>query len=271
MRDHNRVGAAALSAISAAMFCAAPTASAGAWNYNQGQGQSIISVSGQSASDSFDARGQPVIPTDYQKVTADIYWEHGITDTLTGVVNAGVETVTLDSPGRDVQNTAGLSAAHLALRRQVYKTDSAVFALQAGVIFGQDGENIPGATLGLGGTDFEIGALAGRSAKLFGKDIFAQIHGARRFRGEGFADETRIDIAAGIETGARLQVFLQGFYARGEKSERGFPAYERFKVQPSVAFKNTYNRRVQIGISQTITGKNSLKDTGAFIALWHSY
>ena len=179
--------------------------------------------------------------------------------------------MTLDSPGRDLQSVAGLSAAQIALRKQVFKSDSSVLALQGGLIFGQNGENIPGATLGLGGTDTEIGALAGRSGSVWNKDVFAQVHAAQRFRSDGFADETRIDITAGIEPNARWQIFMQGFYAQGDESKRGFPAYKRLKLQPSVTFRHVYNKRIQIGMSQTVYGDNSLRDTGAFIALWHRY
>lgn len=248
-----------------------PSALAGAWAPGQGQGEVIYGLSGQTAADSFDASGDAEIKTQYQKVTADFYWEYGLSDTLTSVVNAGVEMVTIDSPGRDLQSNTGLSAAQFFLRKQVYKSDNSVVSLQGGVIFGQSGESIPGATLGLGGTDTEMGILAGRSGSLWGKNVFAQIHGAQRFRSEGFADETRIDVTAGLEPNARWQVFMHGFYARGDESKQGLPAYKRLKLQPSVTYRHVYNGRIQIGISQTVSGKNSLNDTGAFIALWKRY
>ncbi len=253
------------------LYFFAPAAHAGAWPLPAGQGQTIITASGQKASESYDAGGGANTPTLYEKITAELYWEHGLTDTWTGVISSGIETVTIDSPGRALQSTTGVSATQFAARRLIIKSDNYVVSAQGGIIFGQSGENVPGATLGLGGTDFEIGGLAGASGRINGYDAFAQAHMARRFRSGGFADETRFDITTGIQPAPRVQIFLQGFYAAGEQSDRGFPAYRRLKIQPSTTYEYRRFRRVQLGLSHTVWGQNSLKDTGVFISVWRRY
>lgn len=249
----------------------APCAHAGAWPLPAGEGQIIAGVLGQTASESFDSSGKSISGTDYSKTQADIYIEHGLTDHWTLVGNAGLESVEIKSPGRETDSASGLSSAQIALRRTLWQSNNTVLAAQSGLIFAQTGENVPGATLGLGGTDFEIGALVGKSGAYRGYDIFGQVHGAYRIRGEGFGDERRLDLTAGAQINPRTQLFLQSFYVQGDTGSRGFAPYERLKLQPSATWEYKRGRRLQIGISKTVWGENSLKDSSVFLAIWRRY
>lgn len=260
---------AALPALSALML--SPHAYAGAWPLPAGEGQIIAGILAQTASADFDENGERNSSTDYNKVLANVYIEHGLTNRWTLVANAGVEAVQIDSAGRAPDETSGLSTAQIDVRRTLWQTDNTVIAAQGGLIFAQTGENVPGATLGSGGTDYEIGALIGQSGAYRGYDIFGQVHGAYRARSKGFGDEYRLDITAGIQTHPHMQMFLQSFYVNGEEGSREFRAYERLKLQPSVTWTYNRGRRIQLGAAKTVWGENSLEDSSVFIAFWRQY
>lgn len=254
-----------------ASLCIAPSAYAGAWPIPKGKGQVIAGLSMQTASESFDDDCNTEASDDFRKLAAEAFWQHGLTDSLTLFGKVSAESVQIETDDGPETQTEEEPAAQIGLRKAFYKTNLSVLSMQISGLSGQATENIQGTTFGSDDPEYEVAALAGRSGKWAGYAVFTQAELGYRVRSKGFSNEYRFDITAGIDPAPRYQVFLQAFYAQAGNSSEGFRRYKRLKLQPSLTYQYQRGHRVQIGVSKTVMGENSIDDTGAFIALWHSY
>ena len=247
----------------------APLANAGAWSYDNGEGQVIATVVLARADAQFDAFGDES-PAEFYKIETSLYWEHGLTDKWTFVLQPTLQDVSFDTTAGS-ENYLGLGPTEIALRRTLWQSDKTVLSTQGGVIFAGGGENIPDRSLGEGGTDYEARLLLGRSL-LFGETRgFAEIQAGYRARSDDLPNEWRLDASLGIRPVENIQLMGQVFAIQSEEATFPNRQYQSVKLQTSLVWDRTLGTSYQFGLYQTVAGETIVKETGLLLSMWERY
>lgn len=248
----------------------APTCHAGAWTQPKGHGQVIATTAFSTASRAFNDQSEDILDVEYQKIESSLYFEHGLTDRLTLVARPSLQDIELTDSGGE-QSYQGLGPSEIGLQWQLKKSDHGQFSLRAGVKLGSDGENIPDAPIGEGRSDYELRALWGHGFSLSERSAFIEGQLAYRFRSGGAPDEQRFDFTSGLELTPRLQLLGQSFYIKADGAQFPLRDYESLKLQGSAVVRLSNGQSVQLGGFQTVIGRDIIKESGVFAALWTPY
>lgn len=248
----------------------APTSHGGAWNQPKGHGQIISAAAFSTASRAYDDQSDDILDVSYQKIETSLYFEHGLTPRLTLVARPSLQDVELvDSGG--AQSYQGLGPSEIGLQWQLNKSDHGQLSLRGSVRVGSDGENIPDAAIGEGGSDYEMRVLWGQGFALSGRSAFIEGQLAYRLRADGAPNEQRFDFTSGLELTPRIQVLAQSFYIKADGAQFPLRDYESLKLQASAVMRLSNGQSVQVGAFQTVTGRDIIKESGLMAALWTPY
>lgn len=260
--------------VAASGFCAlsfiGQTVSAGAWPSAVGQGQIISTTVNDRAKTAYNENGKADTPVDFSKLDTALYWEHGLSEDLTIVLNSSLQEIKF-SAGVDQVEFQGLGESGLGLRSVIWQNQEAVLSGQVSVIFPSSGETVSDADLGFGAVNYELRLLAGRSFKLAERDGFVDVQAAWRLRPSGGPDEYRVDAALGWRPQENVQLLAQGFYAHGNGKFAIARQNSRLKLQGSVVYDRNAKTSYQIGAYQTVAGQNIVKEKAVFIGVWQRY
>ncbi|PHQ68460.1 MAG: hypothetical protein COB92_00580 [Robiginitomaculum sp.] len=245
-------------------------AHAGAWPNAVGEGQVISTTLFDNANIGYDGDGNLTQKTSFNKSEGAIYWEHGLTEKTTLILQSSYQDIQFTA-GVDVVNFSGIGESYAGLRRVYWQNSKWVVSAQGGVIFAGPGEMIPDADLGSGSTHYEGRFLVGRSFKLAKKDGFIDIQTAYRYRPGTQPDERRVDVTAGWHPSKKIQILAQGFYIKSEEQFEISRPNTRLKLQGSVVYNHNAKTSYQIGLYQTVAGRNIVKENAFFIAAWKRY
>jgi len=245
-------------------------AHAGAWPTAAGQGQVISTTLFDNAKTAYDDDGNLTQQVSFNKSEASVYWEHGLTEKTTLVLQSSFQDIQFTA-GVDVVNFSGIGESYIGLRRVFWRNGEWVVSAQAGVIFAGSGEAISDADLGIGKTHYESRFLLGRSFKLAKKDGFVDIQAAYRYRPGNLPDEQRVDATLGWRPQEKFQILAQGFYTGSEEQFEISRPNTRLKLQGSVIYTHNPKTSYQIGLYQTVAGRNIVKETAFFISAWKKY
>ena len=102
----------------------------GAWLLPSGYGQLIAYTAFSESTLAFDAHGNLVAVPAYQKFEVGNYLEYGLTDWLTVIAAPAYDRVSTPPPG---QSYTGLGESEIAAKVGLYRTDTAVISVQAGL------------------------------------------------------------------------------------------------------------------------------------------
>ncbi len=245
-------------------------ASAGAWPTDIGTGQIISTSLFDNASQAFDENGDVRQNVSFSKFEGSAYVEHGLTTKTTLVLQSSFQDIQFRA-GIDDVDFSGLGETYLGLRHLLWRDEKTVISAQGGILLAGAGEAIADADLGFGTTHFEARALLGRSFKLANRDGFFDIQAARRFRPGNFPSEWRLDATAGWRPVKNMQILAQGFYTAGEAQFEIARRNTRLKLQTSLVYDRNTKISYQIGMYQTVAGRNIVKEQAFFIAIWSRY
>lgn len=245
-------------------------AQAGAWPTPVGEGQVISTTLFDNASTGYDDDGNLTQKVSFNKSEGALYWEHGLTSKTTVILQSSYQDIQFTA-GVDVVNFSGIGESYAGLRRVFWQNGKWVVSAQAGVIFAGSGEAISDADLGSGSTHYEGRFLVGRSFKLAQKDAFLDIQTAYRYRQGTQPDERRIDVTAGWQPSEKFQILAQGFYTGSEEQFEIARSNTRLKLQGSIVYNHNPKTSYQIGMYQTVAGRNIVKENAFFIAAWKRY
>ena len=247
----------------------APLAHAGAWPYDKRSGQVIATTVLAGADTQFDEFGDD-IPAEFTKVETSLYWEHGLSDEWTFILQPTVQNVEFNTTAGS-EDYFGLGPTEIALRRTLWQNDKTVLSAQGGVILAGGGENIPDRSLGEGGTDYEARLLLGRSL-LFGEMRgFAELQAGYRARGDDLPNEWRLDISGGIRPVDNVQIMGQIFAIQSEEATFPNRQYQSVKLQASLVWDRSFGNSYQFGLYQTVAGETIVKETGLLLSFWQRY
>ena len=239
-------------------FSLSTFAYAGAWPTDAGEGQVISTTLFDNARTGYDDDGNLTQQVSFNKSEGAIYWEHGLTDKTTVVLQSSYQDIQFTA-GVDVVNFSGIGESYAGLRRVFWQNGKWVASAQAGVIFAGSGETISDADLGAGSTNYEGRFLVGRSFKLAKKDGFVDIQAAYRYRPGIQPDERRVDATIGWQASKKFQILAQGFYTGSEEQFEFARPNTRLKLQGSVVYNHNPKTSYQIGLYKTVAGRNIVK------------
>ncbi len=248
----------------------APNAYAGAWPTAPGKGQVISTTLFDNASQGYDDNGELTQNVFFNKSEAAIYWEHGLTAKTTLVLQSSYQDIEFRAGVDDIK-FSGVGDSYAGLRRVFWQEGKWVVSGQAGVLFAGAGETIADADLGFGSTHYEARFLFGRSFKFAQKDGFFDVQTAYRMRPGAAPDEWRLDATSGWRPNERFQILAQGFYTSSREQFEIARDNSRFKIQGSIVYEHNPKTSYQIGLYQTVAGRNIVKEKAFFISAWKRY
>lgn len=246
----------------AAWAAAVGPALAGAWPTLPGETLAILKYEGSQTGEAFDRKGDRVAIPHLRDDDVALYVEHGLTSRLTFQGQAGYTC------GEDQYiRYSGVGPTQFGLRYQVYSGGGGrtTVSVYAGAIAPGEGRNAEYSLPNQGDWAGEIRVLFGRSWGWRTRNIFVEAEVARLFRSE-LADETRVDLTAGVESGPWL-VLVQSYAGQADYD----PVSPRWAKVESTLVRRFGRWRLQGGWRQTAAGRLTPADGGPVLAVWRSF
>lgn len=259
----------AYAALSLTAALAATPAQAGAWPQQQGRTSIIARLTTTTAPHAYDAAGQVVGDADFEKTELDAYVEHGWRESVTLLVKPTLQHTIVGS-----QRRTGLATIEAGARARVWKfeEDQSILALQASVILPMREHDRQNPLITSGHTDIDARLLHGVPGTLFGLNDFADTQLAYRHRGGGAPDEIRLDMTYGINLGPDWTIMTQSLTVAAIGDARTpFQQFVSQKTQVSLRWQFAEGRHVEVGGLRTMSGIQTVRESGAFISFWTSF
>jgi len=284
-----------LGGLSASQICWA-----GAWTLPKGEGLIISGTSINQASLAYDSNSELTTPVDFDKIDSTFYLEYGLTDKITLVGNTALQDVSYTS-SQGPQQYSGFATSKLGLRYGITSRSPWVFAVQPSLVIPAGGEAVPDGDLGFGGFGAEMRAVAGRPLNFGGRSGFLNAEAAYDIRSGGAPRQVTADLTIGVNLSGKTQLIGQGFYRHTNDSlfeGDVVLANESLKLQASIVFElpklilkkkkgdydeaaasektirqNNPERRtsLQLGVFQTVAGRNIVREQGVMMTLWNTF
>lgn len=252
----------------------AQIAHAGAWNLPKNEGQFIVTGAFTRGNSIFDDDGNRE-EANFSKTETRMFFEHGLAKRWTLTANSALQMSQFQS-NQSAFDFDDFDDTEFGLRYQIKRKQGFALSVQASyIIDGGPADNI----LDIGGSRdlVELRALWGQSyeTKRWGDVFFdAQLAGRLRVNGGGGYDSTRADLTLGYKPSSKWFIFLQNFGTlREAETDLGFTVPEQVQFKSNISFGYNYkpNRAVQIGYSETLFGRNIVKERGLFVSTWLKY
>ncbi len=172
------------------------------------------------------------------------------------------------------QRQTGLATIEAGARARVwvFEEDQSVLALQASVILPMREHDRQNPLITSGHTDIDARLLHGVPGTLFGLTDFADTQLAYRHRGGAAPDEIRLDMTYGINLGPDWTLMTQSLTVAAIGDAR--PPFQHFlsqKMQLSVRWQFAPDKHIEIGGLKTLSGVQTVRESGAFVSLWTSF
>lgn len=260
---------AAYMAFSLTVALAAAPAHAGAWPQTQGRTSIIARLTTTTAPHAFDAGGQVVRDADFEKTEIDAYVEHGWRESVTLLIKPTLQHTIVGS-----QRRTGLATVEAGVRARVweFEEDQSVLALQTSLILPMREHDKANPLITSGHTDIDVRLLLGAPGTLLGLTDFADTQLAYRHRGGAAPDEIRLDMTYGINLGPDWTIMTQSLTVAAIGNARApFQQFVSQKAQLSLRWQFAPDRHVELGGLKTMSGIQTVRESGAFIAFWASF
>ncbi len=254
----------------------AETAHGAAWTQKKGDGLIIASFTYDTAKKSFNAVGGLESSPDFEKLEANIYIEYGFTDWLTVLLLPGYQQVSTGFSGAK-RVESGINNTGLGGRLRLFKKGGHVVSVE-GTFFLPGGLNTAETTvLSRGNGDLEFRALYGasRDFTFFSRTFpgFLDVQVGYRQRDGAPANEFRADMTFGLRPFKRWQILAQSFNiisdgAGKQTAQNAFPAFNIHKAQLAGVYDVSKRFSIQIGGFRTLVGRNIVRESAAFGAIW---
>lgn len=237
---------------------------AGPWTQPKGQGQWIVKFEQMQADRGFDSDGVLAdLPGPRRDTAVGVWGEYGLTDRLTVQIKGDWQS------GEDAFVAYdGRGPLEIGLTWQVWRDERAAVSVYAGYADGGEGRNAGYAAPGVGDSDWEVRASAGRSFGGSGRwgtrGSFVDLQAARRIR-QGLSDETRIDATAGAHMGEDWMVLAQVFGGMADDDGARW-----LSIEASIV-RNFGDWSLQAGWSQAVAGRETPESDGPVVALWKRF
>jgi len=245
-------------------------ARAGAWMQPEGHGQVIVSGTYTNSDKGFDDSGSAVDIPDYGKFELNAYFEYGITDRVTAIVQPQLRSVTIGAPTD--ADSFGLGYTDLGARMRFWSDEKSILSGQAVArIPGSTDDNNP-AQVGSTGFETDLRILYGRAFALGTWASFLDAQLAYRIRTGDPSDEVRADFTIGTRPVPKVLLLAQSFNTFSTGSAQGvFSDVREHKVQLSVVWDFAKDWSLQAGTIATVAGEETLQERGIVLGVWRVF
>ena len=234
-------------------------------------------------------------PVEFEKLDSTLYIEYGLTDILTLVGNTTLQDVSFTS-SEGPQFFRGFATSKLGLRYGIKTNSRWKLAVQPSLVIPAGGEAVPDGDLGLGGFGGELRLLAGRPLMLGDRPGFVNAEAAYDLRSDGAPRQITADLTLGVKLFEHVQFISQGFYRHTNDAlfeSDAVLANESLKLQASLVVDLPKLRlkkkpagddapeeanidparrtSLQLGVFQTVAGRNIVREQGVLMTLWNKF
>jgi hypothetical protein len=253
------------------LMAASPTAAfAGAWTFEPGQGQVIVTGTPSTSDTAFDPYGKLQPSPRYSKDDLQGVVEYGVTDAFTVIMSPSLQHVSVAAPFEG-QRT-GLGYTDFGGRLRLWSNDSWVVSVQAIAYVPGTFDRSSSASIGYYDPEADVRGLIGHSFKVGAWPAFVDFEMAQRVRLEGPPSEFHADATFGFQPSDRWLILLQSFNVISEGAGTwGIPSYSYYKFQPSAVYALTPAVSLQLGAFTTYAGRNSIQENGAVLSVWYKF
>lgn len=241
------------------MSLPAGPALAGAWPLAPDETQVIFKYERFESDRAWDRDGTLVDFPGRTDAWASAFVERGLTDRLTFQGRVGW------TEGRDLfVDYQGRGPVEAGLRYAVRRDPRSPISVYLGVVSPGEGRNAGYAAPDAGDGDLEARLLWGRSATLFGRDVFVETQAGYLWR-SGLPDEARFDGTLGVRAAPGWTLMAQTYSGRALGDGVGA---EWLTGEVSVVRDLGSRFRLQAGWRQSIAGREAPRGGGPVLALW---
>ena len=245
----------------------------GAWLPPKDSGVVIIMTT-QSKSDlAYSSQGLVGASTDFSKTESSFYTERGLSDKVAFVGSVSLQQQKFLS-GSSVTSYFGLGEASLGLRIKAYQKHGFIMSIQPSMLY--TGQNEKFSTLDQRSIapNAELRALIGYGRTLKNIPVYFDMQIARKFGFETVPNETRVDMTLGMKPWEKIEVTAQAYHSETDlldQSPRIALPTQSLKGQMSVIYHRSPVTAFQVGIIQTLDGKNIIKERAITAGIWRTF
>lgn len=271
--DISRTGRILFAATSLALAGTASSdpARAGAWPLPEGETLVILPVTVSKATDGFNSSGKVAPRSSYSKNEVAPYVEYGLTESLTLVGTFAWLRDETDYYGITFRQQ-GFSRAEAGLRVSLGEWRGTRFAVQPVIaVHGTSAGDDPFASR-RGDMDHELDVIAGRSFNIFGVDGFTDTLIGYRHRPAGRPAQFKSDVTLGLKPrdGTMLLVKSENFASVG-RGNSAIASPSAAKLGASIVQDVAKPLAVEVGVMQTVAGRNIVRERALKFGLWHRF
>jgi hypothetical protein len=267
--SHSSVSSCVLAGFGLAGLGVAP-ARAGAWTPDQGHGEVIVTTFFEQASESYNQAGRLTPTALYRSAQGTAYVAYGVTDWLAAIVRPGVQSSSLGPPAN--QSYTGLGDSEIAAQARVWRDDSTVISVLAGVRAPETGGAANRSLSGPNQPQYDARLMLGHNIAIGGLSGFVDFSAGYRLVGGTAPNEGHFDATLGLYVTPRLLVLAQSFNTiSGPSNNPATPQWAQAKAQFSLVYSLSEQWRVQGGGFFTLAGENAYRENGLLLALWRKF
>lgn len=241
-------------------------ANAGAWPQSKGETQLIVSLEPGVATEAFDGKGDLSISLPQWKTQdVSVYADHGLSDRLTVTAELNYKDYRTE-----VSKFSGLTSVEVGARWTFLKRADLVVAVGAYVEGLGKGRRSDFDTSPRPGTDYSIRAYFGKSFKVGRAEAFVDVQVARYSR-EVEANQWRLDATIGFKPSPQLMILAQSFSGQSDKQAWGQSRWNNVQLSVVRHFGPDEKTSLQVGVRQTVAGRNVPAVNAVVVSLWKRF
>jgi hypothetical protein len=257
-------------------FAVLPAAArAAAWTLPRHDWQIISGVISSDAARSFDAHGDAVTPTRFQRLLLQNDIEWGLSDWLTLLVR----TETAYAHTRD-GTSAPVNAVDNAIeggaRLRLFQglgilADDDVLSLEATARSAGAFNFAYSANANASGKDWGARLLYGSGFKLLDRNGFVNLEAGYRWLSAPRPSQMPIDLTAGLWLAPHWMVMLQSFNMISGPALPPYVHFRSHKIEASGVVRLTAGLSLQAGAFFSPAGQNALDERGLCVSIWSDF
>tara|TARA_R110000868_G_scaffold129632_6_gene338690 strand:+ start:6290 stop:7132 length:843 start_codon:yes stop_codon:yes gene_type:complete len=247
--------------------------SAGAWPQPKDHLLIIVPFTLTGASEEYDAEGKTQRRNRFSKRELSPYAEYGFSKNITFVSTFALTHERTSWLGTKLSQR-GLSRVEAGARFAIGKWEDTYYSFQPLLIWhGAMGSSADPVASQRGDIDGEFGLTMGRHFKWLGLDGFSDNLVAIRVRPANRPSELKANLTLGVSLNKDRQVMLKSeSYATFSKGA-GAAASQIQSNKLGLSFVQRLDKTVtmEVNYSQSLTGRNTIKQTSTGFALWYNF
>ena len=267
----SRIGAKfrAFTCIMALWPCAA---AAGAWPQSVGHLQIIVPFTSSWATEDYDADGDTQRRNRFTKKELQPYFEYGLWSDLTLVGTAALTNEQTSWLGSTISQQS-LSRVEFGARYALGEWQDTYFSLQPMAIWHGSASSDDGYSSRRGDVDGEFGVTMGQHFEWLGLQGFTDNLIAYRLKPANTPDEMKANLTLGVNFEHDIQIMLKSESLATVSADQNATVQQVTSNKLGLSLVKKLDKTVSMEMSymQSLSGKNTVKDSSLGFALWYDF